>query len=108
MELADRNLFDRFRECRSQGLPGIPREELLKYMTETAEALDLMNAQFQLQHLDIKPQNLFLVHNHVKVADFGLVKDMEGMKAAVTGGVTPLYAAPEPPRRPRTISAQLG
>src|SRR5207248_7483133 len=96
MELADRTLWDRFRECRSQGLPGIPREELLGYVQETAEALDLMNNQFQLQHLDIKPQNLFLVFNHVKVADFGLVKDL-GTKAAatITGGVTPVYAAPE-------------
>src|SRR5947209_3781688 len=83
MELADRTLWDRFRECRSQGMPGIPREELLKYMEETAEALDLMNSQFQLQHLDIKPQNLFLVFNHVKVADFGLVKDMHGSQASV-------------------------
>jgi hypothetical protein len=95
MELADRNLWDRFRECRNQGLPGIPREELLRYMAEAAEALDLMNIEHQLQHLDIKPQNLFLVHNHAKVADFGLVKDLEGMMASVTGGVTPVYAAPE-------------
>jgi eukaryotic-like serine/threonine-protein kinase len=95
MELADRNLWDRFRECRALGLPGIPREELLRYMQEAAEALDLMNTEHQLQHLDIKPQNLFLVHNHAKVADFGLVKDLEGMMASVTGGVTPVYAAPE-------------
>src|SRR5713226_4105074 len=39
MELADRNLWDRFRECREQGLQGIPREELLNYMDESAEAL---------------------------------------------------------------------
>ena len=64
-------------------------------MDEAAEALDLMNNQYQLQHLDIKPQNLFLVYQHVKVADFGLVKDLEGMQASVTGGVTPVYAAPE-------------
>ncbi len=95
MELADRNLWDRFRECRSQGLPGIPRDELLRYMVEAAEALDLMNQTYDLQHLDIKPQNLFLVHNHLKVADFGLVKDLEGLAASVTGGVTPVYAAPE-------------
>ncbi len=95
MELADRNLWDRFKECRSQGLPGIPREELLRYVDESAEALDLMNQQYQLQHLDIKPQNIFLIGQHVKVADFGLVKDLEGTQAAVTGGVTPVYAAPE-------------
>src|SRR5260370_15045272 len=65
-------------------------------MRETAEALDLMNDQFQLQPLDIKPQNLFLVFNHVKVADSGLVKG-RGNKAAatITGGVPPVYAAPE-------------
>src|SRR5207253_1650547 len=56
---------------------------------------DLMNVQYQLQHLDIKPQNLFLIGNHTKIADFGLVKDLEGMMASVTGGVTPVYAAPE-------------
>src|SRR5208337_4498143 len=83
MELADRSLWDRFKECRAQGLPGIPRDELLSYMAEAAEALDLMNTQYQLQHLDIKPQNLFLVYQHVKVADFGLVKDLEGKQAAV-------------------------
>jgi serine/threonine protein kinase len=95
MELADRNLWDRFQECRGNGLPGIPRDELLGYMAESAEALDLMNMHYQLQHLDIKPQNLFLVFNHIKVADFGLVKDLEGVRAQVTGGVTPVYAAPE-------------
>src|SRR5437868_1399289 len=95
MELADRTLADRFKECRTQGRPGIPREELLSLLFEAAEVLDLMNSQYQLQHLDIKPQNLFLVHNHIKVADFGLVKDLEGMQASVTGGVTPVYAAPE-------------
>jgi serine/threonine protein kinase len=95
MELADRNLWDRFNECVLQGYPGIPREELLDYMEEAAEALDLMNIHHQIQHLDIKPQNLFLVHNHIKVADFGLAKDLEGAQAAVTGGVTPTYASPE-------------
>src|SRR5262249_15367181 len=83
------------KECRAEGQVGISREELLGYMAETAEALDLMNTEYQLQHLDIKPQNLFLVHSHIKVADFGLVKDLEGMQASVTGGVTPVYAAPE-------------
>lgn len=95
MELADRNLWDRFRDCRAKGLPGVPREELLGYMKEAAEALDLMNFEYQLQHLDIKPQNLFLVYNHIKVADFGLVKAFEGKRGTITGGVTPVYAAPE-------------
>jgi eukaryotic-like serine/threonine-protein kinase len=95
MELADRNLWDRYRECTEHGLTGIPRDELLAYMEEAAEALDLMNSHYQIQHLDVKPQNLFLIHNHVKVADFGLAKDLEGVQATLTGGVTPVYAPPE-------------
>jgi serine/threonine protein kinase len=95
MELADKNLHDRYTECQSRGLPGIPREELLRYMEEAAEALDVMGTQHQLQHLDIKPQNIFLIHQHVKVADFGLTKDLQGTRAALTGGMTPMYAPPE-------------
>jgi serine/threonine protein kinase len=95
MEMADRSLWERFEQCRSQGHPGLPRDELLRYMDEASEALDLMNFQYQIQHLDIKPQNLLLIHNHIKVADFGLAKDFEGMRGVVTGGITPVYAAPE-------------
>lgn len=95
MELADCNLMQRFEECRGKGLPGIPRDELLHYMEEAAEALDMMNEDHQLQHMDVKPQNLFLIRNHVKVADFGLAKDLEGTHAALSSGITPTYAAPE-------------
>jgi serine/threonine protein kinase len=95
MELADRNLWDRFKECRGLGMPGIPRDELLGYLMEAAEALDLMNSKYHIQHLDVKPQNLFLMFNHVKVADFGLAKAFEGGRGTVTGGVTPVYAGPE-------------
>src|SRR5207248_6970140 len=62
-----------------------------------AELLDLMNHEHGLQHLDVKPRNLFLVGKHVKVADFGLVNSLADVR--VTGaycrGITPLYAAPE-------------
>ena len=95
MELADKNLWDRFRECRARQLVGVPREELLGYLDEAAEALDLMNDHYNIQHLDVKPQNLFLVYNHVKVADFGLAKMFEGARGTITGGVTPVYAGPE-------------
>jgi serine/threonine protein kinase len=94
MELADRSLWDRLKECKKQGLSGIPREELLGYLEEAAEALDLMNLQHGLLHLDIKPANLFLIHQHVKVADFGLVKDLKRLKEGDVGG-TPAYAPPE-------------
>jgi hypothetical protein len=94
MELADKSLHDVFEECQAAGLVGIPRDDLLRYIRDAAEALDHMNEKHSLQHLDIKPRNLFLVSDRVKVADFGLVKDLE-RQTAMVGGVTPLYAAPE-------------
>jgi hypothetical protein len=92
MELADGSLWDRFRDCRTQGLPGIPRAELLRYLTDTADGLDALR-DTQLQHLDVKPQNLLLVAGRCKVADFGLVRDLRGGKPGA--GASPAYSAPE-------------
>ncbi len=94
-ELADGSLRDRFRECQATGLPGIPRDELLHYLSNAADALDFLCDQSELQHLDVKPENLLLVAGHVKVADFGLVKDIHSTQASLVGGMTPSYAAPE-------------
>jgi hypothetical protein len=94
-ELADGSLWDRFRQCRQQGRRGIPRADLVRYLQETADALDLMNREHHLQHLDVKPQNIFLIHDHVKVGDFGLVADLENVQCTVSGAATPVYAAPE-------------
>src|SRR5438477_1369265 len=96
MELADKSLHDSFEECVQAGLVGIPRDDLLRYIRDAAEALDHMNEKHNLQHLDIKPRNLFVVSDRVKVADFGLVRNLErGSGNELMSGVTPLYAAPE-------------
>jgi serine/threonine protein kinase len=99
MELADKSLHDLLLEHRKAGRPGIPRSELIGYLREAAEVLDLMNQEHGLQHLDVKPRNLFLVHNHVKVGDFGLVNSLAELHGAnasdLLGAITPLYAAPE-------------
>jgi serine/threonine protein kinase len=96
MELADRQLQDRFRECRTCGLPGIPRDELLAYFADAAEALDMIAAKYGLQHLDVKPANLFLVAGHVKVGDYGLVARLDPDRVQASNrGLTPKYVAPE-------------
>lgn len=100
MELADMSLFDLLQEFRASEELGIPRLDLLMYMRETAEVLDVMNLEHGLQHLDIKPQNLFVVHNHVKVADFGLVNSLAEICAQENSTfeldhITPIYASPE-------------
>lgn len=94
-ELAESNLKERFDACVTSGLPGIPLEELLIYIGDAADALDFMSEQHSLQHLDVKPENLLLVGGRVKVADFGLVKEVHDVTASLMGGLTPLYAPPE-------------
>jgi serine/threonine protein kinase len=96
MELADRHLGDRFYECTAQGLSGIPRDELLGYLLEAAEGLDLIGAKHDLQHLDVKPGNLFVTGGHVQLGDFGLASKLAGgTYSRRSRGLTPEYAAPE-------------
>jgi len=94
-ELADCSLKDRFDEYREQGAPGIPRPELIRFLMDTAEALDFMCSEYSLQHLDVKPENLLIVGSHAKVADFGLVKSIQDVTASMMAGLTPIYASPE-------------
>ena len=95
-ELADLSLEQRAELCRAQGLPGIPRDELLRYMSDTAEALDFLAERHNLQHLDIKPANLLISGDHVKVADFGLVKELASRtQNSMVAGMTPSYSSPE-------------
>ena len=54
------SLDQRLRQCRAEGLPGIPRDELLRYMADAAEALDFLSQRHNLLHLDIKPENLLM------------------------------------------------
>ncbi len=104
MELADRTLWGRYEEAVAEGHSGIPRDELWEYMTEAAKGLDYLNEprhflsgteRMGVQHRDIKPQNILLVGNGVKVADFGLVRLLEHTVTSHTGSLTPAYAAPE-------------
>src|SRR5262245_25846007 len=95
-ELADMSLDHRLRQCRAEGLPGIPREELMQYMADTAEALDFLSQRHSLLHLDIKPENLLILGDHIKVADFGLVKELATRtQNSLVSGMTPTYASPK-------------
>jgi serine/threonine protein kinase len=93
-ELADASLKDRFQACLDAGMVAIPREELLAYLRDAADALDFLSEN-TLQHLDVKPENLLLVGGRMKVADFGLLKEITDRTCSMMGGMTPVYAAPE-------------
>ena len=104
MELADRTLWDRLCECVEAGEPGIPREELIEYLAETAKGVDYLNepktgmggaTRSGIQHRDLKPQNILLAGGGVKVGDFGLARQLDKSMASHTGHWTFAYAAPE-------------
>jgi WD40 repeat protein len=104
LELADRSLLDRLKEVQAEGQPGIPGPELLEYLRDAARALDFLNeprhtqdgkSGLSIQHRDVKPHNLLLVGDTVKLADFGLARLLERQVTSHTGAMTPAYAAPE-------------
>ncbi len=94
-ELADQSLKRQFQKQRAKGQSGLPREELLGYLRDTADALDYIYDNYSLQHLDIKPENLLLVGDRAKVADFGLIKNLYDRMSFTVEGLTPTYAPPE-------------
>ncbi|MEM8736186.1 MAG: serine/threonine-protein kinase, partial [Planctomycetota bacterium] len=94
-ELAESSLLDRFEQFQNRGEHGIPRGSLLEFLHDTADGLDFLAQKHNLQHLDVKPGNLLIIADRVKVADFGLVKDLKELSQSMVSGLTPTYSAPE-------------
>jgi serine/threonine protein kinase len=105
MELADRSLWDLWREYAELGLAGIPRIELLSILADAARVIDFLHeprhalegkSDIAIHHRDIKPQNLLLLGRGVKVGDFGLSSpvDQDAPEAGYAG-MTYAYASPE-------------
>ncbi len=94
-ELAESSLLDRYEQCRHKGAPGIERAQLLDFMRDAADALDFLSQKHALQHLDVKPGNLLIIADRIKVADFGLIKDLHDQNQSLVSGLTPTYSAPE-------------
>ncbi len=72
---------------------GIPMNDALRYLDEAAKGLDYAHMN-GVVHQDVKPTNLLVdAHDAVKVADFGLAREMD--RSSATRGGTLFYAAPE-------------
>ena len=102
MGLAEKSLYDRLRECTDEGWTGVPQEELLTYLEDAARAIDLLNIKHDIQHCDIKPQNILLLGGAAQVCDFGLAKMIGEVRETSMGAGTIAYGAPRNPARQRS------
>lgn len=94
-ELAESSLMDAFHAARRRQFQGIPRDQLLDFLRDAGDALDYLSQKHDLQHLDVKPGNLLIMADRIKVADFGLIKDLHDPNVSIVSGLTPTHAAPE-------------
>lgn len=95
LELADATLRDLLKSAQKEKQTGIPSDSLLTYMRHAAEGLDYLHKQGIL-HRDVKPENILIVGDYAKMADFGLAKEAhnkQSTKADFAGTV--VYSAPE-------------
>ena len=93
MTLGQKTLFDVLKdEYRFQG---IPRKELINYLSEAAKGLQFLNDR-RILHCDIKPENLLVVGNGVQVCDYGsALKMILPADGKAHQGITKIYAPPE-------------
>jgi serine/threonine protein kinase len=102
MGLGDKSLSDRLRECQEKGEPGIPRDELLSYLTDAAQGIDHLNQPIHdlgsgpvaIQHCDIKPQNILIAGNAAQICDLGIARVVGDPRNTAPVG-SAAYIAPE-------------
>jgi tetratricopeptide (TPR) repeat protein len=102
MGMGDKSLNDRLQECREAGLVGIPKEELIGYMEQVANALDHLNQPIHdlgkgpasIQHCDVKPHNILKVSNSAQLCDLGVARLLQDVRATAAMG-SAAYIAPE-------------
>jgi serine/threonine protein kinase, bacterial len=103
MELADGSLLDLLDAYQAEYRSPVPPELLLRYFRHAAEAIDFLNARqhkfdgrpVSFMHCDVKPSNLLLLGDTVKLADFGLSTPIVASPSPYSRAGTLDFAAPE-------------
>ncbi len=103
MELAEGSLQDLHEFQLNESRTPLAAPEVCRYLSQTAEALDFLNARqhridgqtVAFRHCDVKPSNMLVFGDTVKLADFGLtLMTASGSQNHPRSGTTD-YAAPE-------------
>lgn len=103
MDLADASLLDLHGLYIEEFGKLIEPAKLCEYLYQVAQALDFMNARRHridgklvgLQHGDVKPNNVLLVNDQAKLADYGMATFMSGPLVPCGRQGTVEYCAPE-------------
>lgn len=103
MELAEGSLLDLLEAHQSEFGTPIAAAEVCLYLAQVADALDFLNTRMHLlggkrvaiQHCDIKPSNMLLFGDTIKLADFGLASQTTARMQFHRRAGTLEYLAPE-------------
>lgn len=103
MDLADASLLDLFLLYADEFGRPVDSDKVCLYLYQAAEALDFLNLKrhnfdggtVTFQHGDIKPNNILLVGDSAKLADYGLSTPMITAPTPCARQGTLEYAAPE-------------
>ena len=103
MELAEGSLWDLLHVSRQDFGMALPQDQVIDYLTPVASALDFLNHEqhsieghrASIQHCDIKPANLLLCRDGIKIGDFGLASVHAADAVSHRKAGTLAYAAPE-------------
>jgi serine/threonine protein kinase len=103
MEIAEGSLLDLLEAYLAEFNTPIVPEQVCMHLAQVAEGLDFLNTRQHMlegqrvafQHCDIKPSNLLLFGETVKISDFGLASPTSAMLKFHRRAGTHDYAAPE-------------
>ena len=103
MDLADGSLLDLLEAYQTEFHTPLVPHDVCNYLSQAAKAIDFLNSRQHvidgqrvgIQHCDVKPTNLLLFGEKVKVSDFGLASVTGSPMKSHRRAGTLDYAAPE-------------